>query len=211
MQYSENYKFNLPDGTDDVDILELNSNFSNIDGLINEHQEQISALNQQVLVGGKGTLAFTVAHNTLRLDQLEENGGTGGVTPALYVKKATSETVGNITWHIEKWNDGYARCWGEYKLQSDINCNFDIDGKVYYGAVQIPLPEGVFTATPIFTTVTPKGLYFVRATVGAVISDPDAVVIAVFNESCGTDKETTIPSHASLSFCIELRGDGSLG
>ena len=41
MQYSENYNFNLPDGTDKVNIAKLNENFKSIDTILHNHEDNI--------------------------------------------------------------------------------------------------------------------------------------------------------------------------
>jgi hypothetical protein len=206
MKYTENYNFLLPDGTDKVNIENVNKNFSDIDGYLAENQTAITELNKQVVNGGKGTLVYQVADNTSRLDELEENGSTGGVTPALYVKRATSETVDNITWHIEKWNDGYARCWCDVVVES---LNFSTVGATgnNIGFVLVPLPTSLFPRKPSFVSVSinvenSSGLCNANVT----SLDENFVALVVHR----TDDQPAVAMN-NVHFCIEVRGDVSLG
>lgn len=180
MQYTENYKFLLPDGTDKVNIENINKNFSDIDGYL--------------------------AENTARLDELEQNGGVGGgVTPALYVRTASSETVEGITWHIEKWNDGYARCWGDYVAEE---LNFSITGAtgLNIALVLFSLPTDLFTDTPEFASVLLNTNSEGVCNTNVISLEKEGIAFNVHR----TDNAPT-NSMQNVHFYIEVRGDCSHG
>jgi hypothetical protein len=188
----------------------LNDNFDSIDSYIGGNRTRLDIV-ETLCDELRGDVNELMAGGGTGGDTGGDTGGGSGVVPEAYVLRYSKNTVGGTDWYTEVWSTGFARCWCEYKIQSAIECNFETSDNVYYGTVQIPLPNEVFTASPFFTTVTPKGLYPVSATVGMVSGEPYTIVLVVFNTSLGTDKATTIPSNASVSFCIEVRGDCSRG
>ncbi len=208
MQHTEKYNFNLPDGTDNVNIADINDNFTKIDGYLNEQQTSITELNRQVAVDGAGTLAFTVADNTTRINELEEtvgNLGTGsGTTPVLYIKNQSYQTVDGITWYIEKWNNGYARCWGEY-----VSDTLEFSETLYgenYAWINIDLPTELFTQTPEYASVTINTGGYGFCVVNVVQLKDDVLTITINR----VDNEPTTAIE-NVHFYIEVRGDTALG
>lgn len=118
MKYTYKYRFNLPDGSDDIDINKLNANFTKIDMTLNNELEPVEMADTFQIISASGSYSFY--HGTLAgffdgmslLNSVETTFGSAEF--GNHYGDFSAQPGSQITLYVRIYFDGQKLRWDEY-------------------------------------------------------------------------------------------------
>lgn len=118
MKYTDKYRFNLPDGSDDIEIGKLNENFTKIDTMLKNELEPVEMADTFQIISASGTCAFyhgTLAgffENSSLLNSVETTFGHAEF--GNHYGSFSAQPGSAITLYARIYFDGQKLRWDEY-------------------------------------------------------------------------------------------------